>query len=185
MGKKRNKIKKSITISDYIDVKRKARKLRCKTPKLITVLPDNFGKVKTKEQFYYSGDSYDLIEGLKKFGIKETTLERKVDRPTIAYMDPEWVGPIIFLTERLISKNPYLVTIVLNVISNYITDAIKIIHRKMKIPKTSVQKEFLAEFNIVLETRSGDYKKIYYKGPLEGIKKLEEIIMEISSKKIS
>lgn len=183
--KGRNKIKKSITISDYIDVKKKLKKLRCKTPKLITVLPDNFGKVKTKEQFYYSGDSYDLIEGLKKFGIKETTLERKVDRPTIAYRDPEWVGPIIFLAERLISEHPHLVTIVLNVISNYITDAIKIIHRKMKIPKTSLQKEFPAEFNIVLETRSGDYKKIYYKGPLEGIKKLEEIIMEISSKKIS
>ncbi len=53
----------------------------------------------------------------------------------------------------------------------------------MKIPKTPLQKEFPAEFNIVLETRTGDYKKIYYKGPLEGIKKLEEIIMEISSKK--
>jgi len=85
----------------------------------------------------------------------------------------DWIGPIIYVPYSLLSQNPYLITVALNVISNYLTDWFRGIpynRRKVKL-------------SIVVETRYGDYKEVKYEGPPDGLDKLPEILKGVYDEK--
>lgn len=79
------------------------------------------------------------------------------------------VGPTILITSSVIIQNPHLITITLNVISNYLTDFFK------GVPNNQTN----AKLSIVVKNKSGDYKKIKYNGHKDELKELPKIIKAV------
>ena len=81
----------------------------------------------------------------------------------------EWIGPTLFVSASLLSQNPAVISVSLNVIANYLTDVLKGFGRERK-----------AKFEIVVENaKSKTCKKISYEGDIAGIKELDEIVKEV------
>jgi hypothetical protein len=76
----------------------------------------------------------------------------------------DWIGPVIFFSISLISQNPNIVSICLNVLSSYIYDIFK-----GKLEDPNVRCSF------VIEDKKKN-KKYEYEGPVSGLKEIKEII---------
>ena len=59
----------------------------------------------------------------------------------------EWIVPTIFISSFLLSQNPHSISVVLGVISNYLTDWLKGIPSNKEV-----------KLDIIEETRTGKYK---------------------------
>jgi len=102
--------------------------------------------------------------------IKETILEKELEKfPQISEHAAEWIGPIIFLSCLTITNNPALINLAISVISNYLYDLFKGIPLSMHKTKLS----------IVVETKSGCYKRIEFEGSEKGLKDLPKIIHSV------
>ena len=159
-----------IQVSDFIDVKKKAQEIGCNIPFHIVLLPRNFDTALSKKELVHESATPTVRVLWRQNGIIETPLEQPGEKfPFVSEKGFEWVGPTIFISAMLLSQNPYLVTIALNVISNYLTVWFRGIPedgRKVKL-------------RIITETKSGLYKKIEYEGPPDGLKDLPEVIREV------
>jgi hypothetical protein len=105
--------------------------------------------------------------------IIETPIEKPGEKlPLVAEAAFEWIGPTIFVSAMLLSQNPNLVAIALNVISNYLTDWFRGVVKETRKVK----------LNVIVETKDGDYKKLEYEGPPEGLKNLSGVIKAVCKK---
>lgn len=163
-----------IKVENYVNVKEKAQKLNLNIPLQIALLPKNFKTAKDKKELIHASTTPTVRKLWIQNNIQETPIEKSGEKiPCSAEKAFEWIGPTIFVSSLLLSQNPHLVNIALNVISNYLTDWFRGIaynERKVKL-------------SIVVETRSGDYKEVKYEGPLDGLGKLPKIIKEIHDEK--
>ena len=159
-------------ISDYIDVRKKAQGLGCNIPISIALLPRNFATAVSKEEFIHESTT-PTVRGLwRQNGIAETSVEQPEEKfPLASEHAFEWIGPTIFISAMLLSQNQHLVTIALNIISNYLSEWFR------GIPRDSRKTKFC----IVIETKSGLYKKIEYEGPLDGLRGLPEVIKRVNN----
>jgi hypothetical protein len=159
-----------IKVSNFLDVKKKAQELGCNIPTSIAILPRNFDSVKSKDELIHEDTAPTVRVLWRQNNIVETPLEYPGEKfPQAAEEALEWTGPIIFIPTLLISQNPYLITIAINVISNYLTDWFKGIlplERKVKL-------------RVVIETSQGNYKEIEYEGTEDGLRNLPKIIKEV------
>lgn len=162
---------RDIKVSDYIEVKKKAQSLGCNIPDSITILPRNFEYAKSKDEFIHESTTATVRVLWRKNAIIESQLEKPGEKfPSMAEQAFEWIAPTIFIPALLITQNPYLITIALNVISNYLTDFFK------GIPKDQRK----VNLRIVIEkNEKGVCKKVEYKGPPDGLKDLPEVIKEV------
>lgn len=159
-----------LKVSDFIDVKKKAQEIGCNTPSHIALLPRNFDTSVSKEELIHESTTLTVRVLWRQNGITETPLEQPEEKfPFVAEHAFEWVGPTVFISAMLLSQNPHLVTIALNVVSNYLTEWFR------GIPRDSRK----AKLRIITETKSGHYKKIEYEGPPDGLKDLPEVIREV------
>lgn len=159
-----------IKVSDFIDVKKKAQEIGCNIPSHIALLPRNFDTALSKEELIHESTTPTVRVLWRQNGITETPLEQPEEIiPSIVEKAFEWVGPTIFISAMLLSQNPHLVTVALNVISNYLTEWFR------GIPRDSRK----AKLSIIIETKSELYKKIEYEGPPDGLKDLPEVIREL------
>ena len=157
-------------ISDFIDVKKKAQEIGCNIPSHIALLPRNFDTALSKEELIHESTTPTVRVLWRQNGITETPLEQPGEKfPFVAEKAFEWVGPTIFISAMLLSQNPHLVTIALNVISNYLTEWFRGIPRDRR----------KAKLRIIIETKSGCYKKIEYEGPPDELKVLPQVIREV------
>lgn len=162
-----SRIEKVVKVSDYIDVKEKAKEMGCNLPTFIAILPRNFETSKSKEELIHESTTPTVRVLWRQNGITETPLERPEEKfPFVAEHAFEWIGPTVFISSMLLTQNPYLVTIALNVISNYLTEWFRGIPRDAR----------KAKLRIITETKRGNYKKIEYEGPPDGLKDIPEII---------
>lgn len=156
-----------IKVEDYPDVKKKAKDLDCNIPDSIAILPRNFESAKSKEELFHEDTTATIRVIWRQNDIVETPLEKEgEDIPFLVEEAFGWIGPLIFFASTFIVQNPYLIDVSLGVISNYLTDWFKGI--------TDIEKK--VKLDIVVETKSGSYKKIQFEGPPEGLKELPEII---------
>lgn len=155
------------SVSDCVDVKKNAQELDCNTPTSIALLPSNFETVKSKGELIHESTVSTVRVLWRQNNIVETPLEQSGEKfPCVVEKAFEWIGPTIFISAILLSQNPYLVTIALNVISNYLTEWFRGIPRNNRKVK----------LRIITETKSGHYKKVEYEGTPDGLKQLPEII---------
>ena len=152
-----------------INVKERALELGCNVPTGLAILPRNFETAKSKDDLVYQADVATIRKLWRDAEVEETKIEKEGDEfPYIIEQSFEcsWVGPTIFLGVQL---SPYLVTVALNVISNYLTDFLK------GLPKSKQN----VQLHVVKQSARGegrDYTEIDYTGPPDGIKELYETI---------
>ncbi|MDL2275489.1 hypothetical protein LJC22_05145 [Desulfosarcina sp. OttesenSCG-928-G10] len=84
----------------------------------------------------------------------------------------EWFGPIIFFSAAAIANNPEIITITLNIISNYLSDIL--------FGDKVTKDEPIANFHVVLQDKEGA-KEIKYEGPVSGISDIENVIKAIKN----
>ncbi|MHA1228647.1 MAG: hypothetical protein ACTSPV_18130 [Candidatus Hodarchaeales archaeon] len=163
-----------IKVENYVNVEEKAQKLNLNIPSQIAVLPRNFKTATNKEELIHAPTTPTVRKLWKQNNIRETPIEKHGEKiPCSAEKAFEWIGPIIFISSLLLSQNPHLVNIALNVISNYLTEWFR------GVPYN----ERKAKLSIVLKTRSGDYKEIKYEGFPDGLDVLQEILRRIHDEK--
>lgn len=140
-------------------------KLDLKLPDQISFFPENVQTVENKNDFIFTESMVELNKYFKANDLNldtfggDTELYRSRKNADI-YL------PAIFFSLSVISENPNLVSVSLNVLSNYVYDALK---------GTIGKKTAHVEFHIESKEK-GKVKKIDYKGDIEGLKGLEKVI---------
>jgi hypothetical protein len=79
----------------------------------------------------------------------------------------EWFGPTLLFTTAALTQNPELVSISINVLSNYISDLFK------------GQKDPNIKLNFMIQKSEGEYTKLNYEGPKEGLIEIEKLIAKL------
>jgi hypothetical protein len=160
-----------ISITDFINFTKQLKNIDCCKPSDFCFLPENIETAKSVNNFVFSESTPTIQKLFKKHEIPE----EKISDNKYVYRHRHSVdlyGPIIFISYSLLTENSSLISIALNVISNYVFD-----YFKGSFGTHKVKFEFVVE---VEENRV--YKKINYEGGAEGLKNIENIIKTINKK---
>jgi hypothetical protein len=160
-----------LKISDSVDVRKKAQELGCNIPSQIALLPRNFDIALSKEEFLYESMTPMVRDLLRKNSIPETPLVEPEKEKFIVEKELVWVVPPILFLATVLSQNPYLVTVVLNIISNYLTELFREIPIKLKKEERGIKVRFTA----YEETKSGSYKKLEIEGEIKSEDQLDKL----------
>lgn len=142
------------------------KRLDLRLPAQLSFMPENIDSAMKKEDFIFTESMIELNKYFKANNIEldilggDTELYRSRKNADI-YL------PAIFFGISVISENPHLISVSLNILSNYIYDALK-----GAIGKKTAHVELHIE-----SKEKGKVKKIDYKGGAEGLKDLEKIII--------
>ncbi len=79
----------------------------------------------------------------------------------------DWFGPTLLITTAALTQNPELVSITLNVISNYITDFFK------------GRQEPDIKISLLIQQSTTKFKKLDYEGNKDGLKEIEKLIKQL------
>lgn len=156
---------------DYPDVQALCDDLGCNLPSSLAILPRNLDSAKRYEDLYLDGEAATVRILWRNHGLTEERLDSQ-ESPFPQLQEKsfvEWVGPTLFIGFSLWSQNEALVSVALNVISNYVTDFFK-----------GVQGAKLAKLDIVTESRDGSCKKVKYRGPASGLQELPNILRAVA-----
>lgn len=152
------------TVEEYT-IEDNLRRLDVKLPSQLSFLPENIETAKKKDDLIFTES---MVELNKYFNANHLKLE-VLGGDTELYRSRKNADiylPAIFFSLSVISEYPDLVSVSLNILSNFIYDNLK---------GTIGKKTAHVEFHI--ESREkGKVKKIDYKGDVEGLKSLENII---------
>lgn len=152
------------TIEEY-KVDDKFEKLNLSLPDKISFFPENLLTAEKKAEFIFTDNMIELNKYFKLNQLElsilggDTELYRSRKNADI-YL------PAIFFSLSAIAENSAVVSVSLNVLSNYVYDALKGIIGKKKAH---------VEFHIETKEK-GKVKKINFKGDVEGLKGLEKVI---------
>ena len=161
----------SSNISDYINIKKRAVELDCNIPDLMCFIPRNFKNAKSKNELFHEMESSTLRILFRQNKLEETPLEKSDEKfPVISERFEDYILPSVFLSLNLISQNPEIINIIINIILSYLENFIL---------KGILRKTVNIKFSFVIENKPNVYKKIDYEGPLEGIKEIKEVIKSV------
>jgi len=156
-----------IEVTDYLNVREKITRLELSQPEGIAFLPRGFEKANSVNELVYESETPTIRSLLRQEGIPVSRLEKdKInfkEEQSIAF-----IAPILFITSQLITQNPALLDVIVGVVSNYVYDVIKGTRRNDKV-----------KLEYVVETTTGQYKKLTYEGTAEGMKEIPKTIKEI------
>jgi hypothetical protein len=157
-------------IEDYPDVKRRVGELDCAMPSSLALLPRNFADAKSKDSLVHEETASTIRLLWKQAEIVETPIEKPGEKvPEIIEKSFDWIGPTIFVASSLLSQNPMMIDVAVGVISDYLCEMFK------GFP--SWQRK--ATLNVVVQRKSGSYKKVHYEGPIEGLKEVPKIVRSL------
>lgn len=151
--------------SNLID---KFKELNINVPKSLTFIPENISEVKDKSDFIFADSTTDFkkIFRLNDLQSKELNSDSSVYR---SRKSAEFYGPAIFISLSMLSENPHLIAIAINVTSDYCKDFFKGSLGKKKV-----------KLDIYVETsKKKTVKKISYEGDSDGIKDLTNVIKSL------
>lgn len=150
---------------EELNLNNKLEELGLNIPQTLSFLPENFETAGAKEEFIFTESMVDLNKVFRQSNINldvfggDTELYRSRKNADI-YL------PAIFLSLSMISNNPNLVSVSLNILSSYVYDRLK-----GSLGKKTAHVEFYIETK-----EKGKVQKISYKGEADGIKELEKVI---------
>lgn len=157
-------------ITDYPNVTEKVVDLGCVYPASgITLLPLNFASATSTAELRHASLTSTIRKLLLQGGIPlDDIVDRGQRPPYIKNESSDLILPILYLSASFISDNPALVTVALNVISNYLYESL----RHIGIGRT-------VRFEVVVEKKKNEvYKHITYEGSDHGLKELIDVIRE-------
>lgn len=159
-----------INVEEYFNVRKRARELNCSVPESIAILPRNFENARSKEDLVHEETTPTIRILWRENNVIETPLEKEGEKiPFVSEKFLEWAGPLIFFASTVIIQNPVLIDVSIGVISNYLTDFFK----------GMVKEEKKVKLSVVVETKSGSYKKVNFEGHPEGLKELPKIVRSL------
>jgi hypothetical protein len=148
-----------------IDLNEKLTELNLVLPSGLTFIPENFDSAKTTDDFIFTESLADITKVFRSKSIEIKPLGGDSNRLR-SRKNADWYGPALFFSLTLITENPTIVSVSLNVLSNYITDFFKGSFGEKKV-----------KLDIYVEKKGRKkLKKISYSGSVEGLKELEKII---------
>lgn len=77
-----------------------------------------------------------------------------------------WLGPVIFIAAAAYTSNPHIISVTLNIISNYLTDIFR-----------GSTKDVDVKLEVVVEVEPERlYHRVAYEGPVAGLKELAPVV---------
>lgn len=141
-------------------------KLNCPIYDSIYFLPENLETANNLDDFIFVDTLTDIRKVYRKYQIPYDLLGG-VNKPKLrTRKNADWFGPTIFIGFSLFSQNSELITVALNVLSNYLSDFFK-----GMVDQKNVKIEIIIETKKNIET-----KKITYEGDISGLTKLDSVI---------
>lgn len=122
-------------------------------------------ELKGSKETVYPQSSISVFKKLTQNGVKVSFAVGSIE--SSAYIENRsinWFGPTLFFSLTVLSQNPNIVSVCLNILSAYIYDIFK---------GKSEDPDVLCSF--VIEDKSKK-RKIDYEGPVSGIKEVEKIV---------
>ena len=151
---------------EEIDITTKLTKLGLTLPDSIAFFPENFETANVADDFIFTDSMLDLNKIFKQEknisinALGSDTEKYRIRKNADVYL------PAMFFALSVITENPTIVSISLNVLSSYMYELFK---------GTSGQKT--AHIDLYVETKEkGKVKKLSYKGSADGLKDLEKVI---------
>jgi len=148
-----------------IELNNSLEKLSIQNISDLAFLPENLNIADNVNEFIFTES---VVELNKYFQAENINIQILGGEPKLlrSRKNADIYLPPIFIASSIISNNPNIVSIVLNIVSSYIYDNIK-----GKLGKKIAQIELFIE-----KKEKGKYLKIDYKGDIEGLKQIEKII---------
>ena len=158
-------------ITDHVDVGTRAAELGLRSPSGLAILPRNFDSAASPCEFLYEGSTPTVRLLWREAGVTETSLESEVGKPTcVGEKAATWIAPTVFVSATLLAGNPQLVSIAINVISNYLSD----MFRGLPVGRD-------VRLDLVVEKASRrKCVRVRYEGKLEGLRDLPKVVREAS-----
>lgn len=152
-------------IEEYNHLAKEFKRLDLDISSSIIFLPENLEESKSKEDFIFSDSVSDIEKIFRENNVPFSQLGGYSDQYRIR-KNADWWGPALYFGASMLSENTTVVSIALNVLSNYLTDFFKgsFSEKKVKI-------EIYVE-----ERKNVKFKRIIFEGSAEEIKELEKII---------
>ncbi|HBS87724.1 MAG TPA: hypothetical protein DEA97_14270 [Bacteroidales bacterium] len=150
-------------VEDY-NYKERLEVLNLVFPEDLSFFPENFETANTKDDFVFT----ESIVDLNKLFRQEKISANIFGEDTELYRcrkDADIYLPTIFFSLSILLENPHIISVSLNILSNYVYDRLK-----GGTEKKNTRIEFL------IEKEKGKITKISYEGDIEGLKGLEKVI---------
>ena len=158
-------IKDSIQILDYIDVGQKAKELGCNVPNKMCILPRNFVSVTSKDELLHEENTDTVTKVLKQGGIEISPLENENEKfAQISEHDMIFAGPILFFAAQWCLEHPEIVLQTISTITGFLSKSLKGLSGGT------------VKLSVVTKNKSGKFRQVKYKGPVEGLKDLPDIV---------
>jgi hypothetical protein len=159
----------TIQITDYLDVRERARALGLIEPEGLVFLPRNFDEAQTIEELVYEGSLPDVRLLLREAGFETTKLEPSGTKPKLVKENAfEWTLPTLFIggAVALYRSNPDLIKSIVNKLWDH-----------SKIVFAAVTRPTRIKWSIIIEDEPAKKtKKISYEGPAEGLEKVRDFL---------
>lgn len=151
---------------EEVDITTKLTNLGLTLPDSLAFFPENFENANVADDFIFTDSMLDLNKIFKQ---EKNISINALGNDTEKYRSRKNADvylPAMFFALSVITENPAIVSISLNVLSSYVYDFFK---------GTLGQKT--AHIDLYIETKEkGKVKKISYKGSADGLKDLEKVI---------
>ena len=126
----------------------------------VMLLPTNFAQLPQSREYHSNTISF------VKFARGQLDLDYAFEPETLLEQRSEdWFAPALLLSNQLIADHPLIVSVICGVISNYLFAVFK------NRPKPQVSLDLICE-----RTASSTYVRISYKGDVEGLTQLQEVV---------
>jgi hypothetical protein len=164
----------STNITDYPNVRNRLAELGCNDPRGFAILPVNFESAHSIADFRNLSEAATVKKLLRNADLPHGDLVDRESRPPYIQNNTfEWVAPTLFISGSLASENPYLVSVALGTIANYVTGFLN---------GFAGSSNHTVKVDIVVEqNKTAACKKITYEGPPEGLKDLAEVVRATSN----
>jgi hypothetical protein len=160
----------AVTVEDFCIVADRCKSLGLLHPKGLAILPRNFGSTARLSEIVHEDSTATIRKLFLERGIQESKVENPGQKlPRIQENAADLLLPTLFVTVSLYSENPYLVSLALNILSEYAMDFFKGSPRNRTV-----------NLSVVVERDEKKVsKRILYKGDVSGMKDLEPAIRKL------
>ncbi|MBP1840755.1 hypothetical protein [Formosa algae] len=157
-------------ITDFINLDEKLKELKFTPESDFYILPENIETAKSSEDLVFTETTTEIKKYLNQNGVEIQVLQ-KGGLKLRQRKSVDFYAPLIFVGFTMLSENSTLLTIGINVLSNYVTDYFKGTFGSKNV-----------KLEIIVETKpKKEYKSINYEGNVDGLKDLPKIIKALKN----
>lgn len=132
----------------------------------LVLLPRGYSSASSAAELVHESSASTLAKLLRQSGLVVGLAEpSEFKLPVLQENAITWVAPAIFVALAVASSNPSVVSVGLNVLSDYVTDFFRGTIGAKRV-----------RLDIVLELPSGSCKRVHYDGPIEGLPEIRRTI---------